>query len=562
MVHDDWVMQRVVGNWATGRWTALEAGFVDYTNQTSFLWLFLYAGELRLFGVDPVPWHLTTNVLHALSAALLFVLIAGCLNNRAAAASAAILWGLAAIGRWDNPLVWVVAQAYPLVLSLLLGAMISQRKLTASGRARWGVLSAALLLVMVLTWQISFFLLAAPAAQYVLLDRREPRRLRFLPWFSTLVPTILCAAAIVAHFHMMGRPPVSGNASLFAAAPRVAEMLAVALANLTFWTAGPVESRDLPWKLASAAAAALLVSLARPAGRRLAAVLAVPAVVLLLLTNLRRAGLDPDAVLSAGRYYYFPTLFWCAAAGVVVDGVARRLQPRARKLAPVVVGLAVLALYAHRQHLIASEAARQLKNLWGEKVAQFDDALLTLHRLAQRSPSDGPTVLPDVPAAIPSVLRDYYPLSSLHAAVAGRPGRILFRRIDELSSEQLVEARRAFREAGTPTGLDWSRATDAFARDVDAVRWLDRRARDAGRIVVVPPVRVRYGAAEPLLVECVRDGMAHPPTNLTFAIQGGDAESVKNLLDSADGPQAALWRAWLDEWAADAVRGGPDRGSW
>ena len=385
MVHDDWVMQRVVGNWVTGRWTALEAGFTDYTNQTSFLWFFLYAGQLRLFGLDPVPWHLTTNFWHAASASLLFLLVASYLHSRPAAATAAILWGLAAIGRWDNPLVWVIGQGYTIIPMLLLGAMVSQSKFATTGRARWGALSAALLLVMVMTWQISFFLLAAPAAQFLLLDRREPRRLGFLRWFSILVPTILCAAAIVAHFHMMGRPPATGNGSIPAAIPRVAEMLAVALANLTFWTAGPVESRDLPWKLALAGAAALLLCLARPAGRRLVVVLAVPAVVLLLLTNLRRAELDAEAVLSAGRYYYFPTLLWCAAAGAVVDGVARRRPARPRRLAPLVVGLAVLALYAHRQNSVASEATRQLHNLWGEKVAQFEEAVATLNRIARLS---------------------------------------------------------------------------------------------------------------------------------------------------------------------------------
>lgn len=338
---------------------------------------------------------------------------------------------------------------------------------------------------------------------------------------------------------------------------RSAQMLSIALANLTFWSAGPVETSELWRKVAMGCAAAASLFFVSSVGRRLVVVIAAPAVILLLALNTRRVEMPADEVLSSGRYYYFPTLAWCALAGAITQSVRARFAGLPVGGIPATLAAAViLGGFAWHQNLVASNALAQFHDLWGTRIAQFQANVALLDRLARSEDGEG-IVLPDIPVVVPSVEQHYYPLSVL-AEISGsiRPSggggkRWEIRQVDSLTPDEIQAAQETFRATGQSLGIEWARTTARFAEDMKAVVWLEARAREQGDIVAVPPISLWYPArngaegTSPPLSECVRFGLSTPTPHLAFSRTTENGKRLRSLLAGFDNDEAATWKRWL-----------------
>lgn len=556
MVHDDWLIQWLLGLWWTGRTSAVGTLFAEFSDQVIPLWNLAYSAQLRVFGLNPVGWHLIALLFHSLSAALLYVVVVLYAKDRVAGLVAALPWGAVAIGRWDNALLWVGAAIMPLVLTLLLAAMATQRLWLETGYRRWAVLASVSLFTMVATWHITALLLSGVIAQWILLDRPLARG-KGLAWLGLMAPALLWTGFSTIWSRLFGHPSVEVRytlESLTLVLERTVEMLSVALANLTFWSAGPLETSDLWYKVALACVAAASLIFAAPTSRRLVLVFATPVGILLLALNTRRIDMPLAELLSGGRYYYLPTLFWCVVAGVAAQSLRRAFsKPRLASIPAAVVVTIVLAAFVWRQSVIALNARTQFFDLWGSRIEQFQANVDMLNRIRANG-TGSPVVLPDIPLLIPAVEDHYYPLSVL-AAISGWDPVDLnrFRRIDDMTEQEIKEAQGVFRSSGHSLGMEWSRTSARFAEDMRAVLWLEALANERGHDVAVPSMRLSYSerwngqTATPPLEECLRYGLSSPTPHLTIGGSDADTQALRALLSKSSRPEAETWRHWLAE---------------
>lgn len=311
----------------------------------------------RGFGLDPKGWHATLLALHALNAALVYLVGARLCGDRTVALLAASLFAAAASG--SEAIFWVAAYSHPLTTALYLGTLLLfLRHLdTGSRAALWGALAlfAAGLLAK------ATFYSAWAALLVVVFARDDPERGRYR---SMLPFTILLLVALAANIVFAIRDSYLIERGIYAAGWHVATNLAAYAARIAF------PFRALLARIGMAAAyGPLLTTLAVAVPAALIAVLvlgdrrartAIALMVLALIPVL------PFVYRPTSRYVYLATAGWAWLVALALVGAMRRRGWSMARLVWIVPLLAAPHLaeiklvdheYEYRERLMAQLVA-------------------------------------------------------------------------------------------------------------------------------------------------------------------------------------------------------------
>ncbi len=176
--------------------SALAGAASVYYRPVLLVWMLL---NVKVWGMNPMPWHLMTILLHLVVVAEVYVLARGLLRNTSGAALAGAVAAL-------HPahvecVAWIMAQAEQLAVSLMLGAFLlylaAKRKQTR--RAAWLVLSLGLFALGVLIKENEIMLPGLIAAYEWLFgaspDEPSPLRRAWLRARSSLIAAAPYVAA-------------------------------------------------------------------------------------------------------------------------------------------------------------------------------------------------------------------------------------------------------------------------------------------------------------------------------------------------------------------------------
>jgi hypothetical protein len=322
-------------------------------------------------------------------------------------------------------------------------------------------------------------------------------------------------------------------------------LFAVTAGDMTFWTAAHLPSEQFPQKGVVAVLLAAFIPLTSPAGRRRLIVLFVPALLFGWAAFAMRGDLGRDVILASGRYYFYPALFWCAAVGMIVDGISARLPSTSRNLPLLVLCAVVLAGHLYHQRQVASVARTQFDQLWTAELDRFNDQRTTLRELANVAPPDTSGVLPDLPLHVPPV-RELYRLSTLARVEFWSndfPWKI--QPIDQMTPEDRSRASRALALLDTPAAREWRSTLRTFTEDLRAVAWLEEWLEQRKESVRVPTFELPYPGRSLPITYLIASGLAGPFDQLQVGGDEGDRERLMELLADVDHTYARVWKRWL-----------------
>lgn len=323
--------------------------------------------DRRLFGLDPLPYHVENALLHALAAMALFAVGRRLIGATGPALAAAVLFAVHPVGA--EAVSFVTARNNLLVAVFVLTSWLLTLRARAEGRPRLLLLAAALFLLGLLCKETAFMLLPFLAAQEILAPQ-EPRgslrqRLARLAPHAAAAAAYLALRASVLPAVVAARPTLGGVGD---ALVRDLHIIPAYLALLLFPSGLTVHHAEPEAYLAGApallaawaaiaAGLALLLRGGRPAtriGLLWFAVFFVPVSTIIPM---------PSASI-AERHLYLPAIGLWLVAGDQLARLAGALR-RPRAVAGAVAAIAVaLAIVTARRNLD-----------WKDDVALFSSAV-------------------------------------------------------------------------------------------------------------------------------------------------------------------------------------------
>lgn len=177
-----------------------------------FYWLSL-ALDRHLWGLNPIGFHLTNLLLHALNGVLLFHLLRRLRLAAMAAASATLLWLSLPIN--SEAIAWISARAYPLCLFFLLLSLLATLRFLEGNRPL--ALIAALLTAIAALLSHESGILTLPFAALVILlhSRNEASSLKSKPALAILGVDLTAIALFFGLRHAVGAHSATGSSALW-----------------------------------------------------------------------------------------------------------------------------------------------------------------------------------------------------------------------------------------------------------------------------------------------------------------------------------------------------------
>lgn len=572
--HDDIYVLLEWGLVLTGKSTILEYGSRPYAGHAIFLWKLIYALEHQIFGLEPRGWHAVLAIIQATSAMLLFWWLRLFSRGTLGPAVGALLWSVVAIGRWDNPLLWLVCGTIPASTLFVQLGMIAAVMHARTGGKRWlGVIAASVLLA-VGTWSISWILTLAIAAT-ILVSRffpwdrpgtgKEVRVGGLAPFLAWLIPFLLLAPVALVNTlpetqaNLPGMP-VEG---VVFAVERTTAQFAVALGNLSFWNADVAGNEQLGWKLGVMAVVSTWVALVSWRRWRDLLLLFGWAGLYLFCVNLSRSTIDMGAATSWGRYFYLTTLPWCAAFGAAIDNVSTSGRRWARLLGRVFCVATLPMLVAH-QWGVAEVAIGHFEAIAGPSRVRFLENQRMLLLLEEVGKASHRTVrLPDIPLNLPPVETVLFPLSAFVAVTnPGGLARVEIIAGENYRREEEVEALAILQGIPDPMAKEWADTVTGVASFQRALVWLSDFATRERSVVSLPNLEITMNAvhfpvsqfmAMTFGREALRGLRTVPPTT---AIPDEMRRTMGKLRLSSD-PMAAQWIPFFENWETAGASGTP-----
>lgn len=560
-VHDDHYFEWMIGEIRHGRLTLGEATFTSHSGQMTPIGFLTYRLIFDSFGRNPLPWHLFAGVMQAVSAGLMFVLLRRYSTSWMGPLFAALLWGSASFGRWDNALLWIAMTTTSCGPVLFLLAATATAHLRSTYSAVWTCASFFAVICMILAWNATILFLPALLLQWLLLFRqtsftglpndvthstisRRTQLIWIIGWLSALVLSLaftfsgLKQATQGVPHHL---PPFN---HWLTALMGTVSMLAVTASDLTFWTASALASDDLAGKYLVMTVLLSGAFFLRPEARSIVLVMLTAAITFSMATFLMRQNLGNDFVLTSGRYYGIPVLFWCAYIGMVIDGLTSRIAAQSSRMAFGAAIVALLLLHLSHQSHVASLAVKQFDKLWTESTVQFNDQWKTAQQLSEVSARDKLRV-PDFPINVPPV-KNLYLLSTLSLlAENARSSPTEFVSIDQLSEDELLRIQRVLGSINTSSARDWHQTIRSLHEDVKALYWLNDWAKESNTTYQLPDVTFHYGDRDVPLDDLLLFSIAKQMSHLKSGGSDDDRARIMNKLSHVDHPFARYWRQRL-----------------
>lgn len=460
-----------------------------------FLWKTVYFIEWRLFGLEPLPWHLVAAAIHALGVTALFIVLSRYLDSRLGAWTGALLWAGAAIGNWDNPHAWLMCGMIPLATTALLAAMALLPRIhdpADRGGPWWFALA---LTIALLSWGDVLAFLPILALQWLILERpsggsvRPPRR-----WLlAGVIPTVFLGAAqvalVVPQLNEADRQRAFDPADV---AGRTAGQLGVALATLTHADLDPRAPNPVAPKIAIAVLAIAGIGLLPPRSRRVFLVFFLWGSLYAALTNIGGATIDFAAAVHSGHYLYLPTLSWSVLLGALAGAFIQR-WPRLGT-AGIVVAIAWFAV--HQSQIARSTRAFTLAT-FAEPTQAFIDNRALLAELSGRSRAQGrPLRLVEFPVPLAAATSaGFWPASSFVAiADPGNDRKVEVVPLDRASDRDFSDLLRLLRGARSPLAPLWIERIERTRNYGQGFLWLSQFAARNGGIIELPDFWISEGS--------------------------------------------------------------------
>jgi hypothetical protein len=376
-----------------------------------------YYGNFHVFGLWPLPYHVTVVLIHAVSAWLVTGLAARLGLSRTSAIGAGLVFLV--FGGHAEAVTWVAGAADPwLALFLLAGLLCFARALESDRPA--GLMAIACVLfaggLLAKETAVTAPALTAAFGAAALLSPAGAARARSI---VTRTAIVTAATAAIAFVYLAVRARVFGSVlgayeqlgtSQGAMAGEARKFVLRSFLPAGRWTAG-LWLHHYDWILLAAAALVIAWILARRPHARAG---------LVFLIGAFAVSLAPAVPLTISlvntvseRYVYVPTVFSCLLLALVVDALAGRR----RRLAAAALFLVVLV---HARSLVLAnrtwiEASRLARMVMDEIIA-----------VVRESPPSTETIVLNVPdtAAGAFVIRGAF-LNSFHlmAPDVAQPGR-------------------------------------------------------------------------------------------------------------------------------------------
>ena len=514
------------------------------------LWKLAYSSVIIASGCSPRAMHYFIMVLHAISAGLLYGLLRRFNFHWLAAAASALLWAGAAVGGTDSPGIWPFTGYISVSISLLLALSILLTYATDQRRWPYYLLVAATTLALILADSpnlafVPFF--AVGVAIWFRSPQSKGLRRRLLlglgiPFFITAPIAIVLASSA------MGSGDRQREFDLLSVLERTAAELSFALGTLVYDKTNMPDSAALTKKYVLAAVV-LLVTAVVVAPRRRLLFWGLVAATISHVLSFNVGGVDVEFLhaLNAGRYLYFPTLFWCLMAALLLsrllDGApARRVWIA---LAPLVV---LFPFYLAHQRAVAAHSATVFGLETQEWRQAYDLQRAVLVRLAKQAEHQRHVIsLMDVPVRATNSNHLLWPASAFTATCVPTAKPYLeFRDYepDNQSLEPLLTLIETCESPSQPSG--WKDTILAAEQLRKQFEWL---------------VQLGHARSVPIAFPNVSSNLAglpiHTGSFLAFydllgpgkieLVEGSpaDIESIKalqRLVESTDEPQSQAWR--------------------
>lgn len=555
-VSDDRYLQFLVGILQTGRigWVSylfqpLEGHFVPF-------WKLIYFVQWRVYGLDPVPWHINITLVHVASVCLLYWLLERYLKSWPAALFGATIWAAAAIGRWDNPFSWLATGQIPWSTMWLLSAMVCQSLAVENNRRRWILGGTLCYAAAVLTWGASLALGLVLPLQLLLLEPVERgsnhKRSVFIYWVASFC--VLSAVTVTALIPQMMASETQRSVPEFAECmSRIVGQLSVTFASSTVWGYATDSTVGLTPKRIAAGVVFLLVFLLPTANRRLLAVFVGLTLVHLALVNVFRADVGIQAALGWGRYLYFATMAWAVVAAVALDALLRLVRSSAALWLIVAAGC-LIPFYVAHQYVIASDTMDDFFIFYNDERAHFNRQLeLTRWVDEQAAASNTRLTLLDIPLQIPPTKGIYFPLSAF-VAVALPEGleNVQIVSGDDAREVELDEAKEILERSANPLVSQWIVQMDRTSQLLDKLGWLSKTAETSETTFEIPDRKV---VSSPLSFPMKHLIGMHYPLGLPGCMVVPVSESLATQLPESSDGRAVWWNSVFNSNSPIVIQG-------
>ena len=451
------------------------------------LQMLTYAFDYQIWGLDPFGFHLTSTLLHALAAVLLFALGRRLLGGDAPALAAAALWAVHPVH--TEAVTYVSGRSDPLAGVLLLASLLAfaRARAAAGGAAperrfpRWSALSLGCFFLALLAREAALaWLLLVPLVDAAL-DRaaaggtrdESPRTAWRQRLLSRYAPYLAVAAAYLGLRALASDlAPIAGGTAQVPLGLRLATMLEVVVRYLAFLLlpADPHMERRIepagslaePAVLGSALVVGAILYLAW--GWRRGAWPAAFGVAWFFLALAAVANVLPLATFMAEHWLYVPSMGVALAAGWGAGRLAERWrQPVATALVVLVAAYGLATALRNRdwrdartlfEATVASAtwSAKAWSNLGNAylELGETDKARPALERAIELAGGAAPVARLDLAILHRQEVRPEAALEELRALAAADPGNALARNEIALTLADLgrpEEAGQAFAAA-------------------------------------------------------------------------------------------------------------------
>ena len=321
----------------------------------------------RWFGFEVLGWHLASLLLHCVATLLVFLLAREWGLALAAAAVAALLFGLHPVH--SESVAWISGLPDPLAAVFVLAALVFYEKHRAGGRRRLLAASLACFALALLSKEIA---IVVPA--FLLLRERPVRRLRAAAPFVVIALFYLGLRYSVLGFISQVEPKarlipgeqvwltIPSTLLAYARLLVIPYPLAVTYDHAYVTTAADRRFWGAALALIALVAATVKLARASPPAR-----LALAVLILFLLPVLNLKAFNQDESLVHDRYLYLPSVGFCLLASLALG----RLRDQRTFLAATAGVAAVLFFLTARQN-----------RYWHDNEAMVAQAL----RVAPRRP--------------------------------------------------------------------------------------------------------------------------------------------------------------------------------
>ncbi len=545
-VHDDHLLEWMSGEWSLGRMTLWETVISSKSGQVTPLGALIYDRLLRTFGPGHWAFSIYLLVCHSISAGMLFFVLRERLGWLGSLVGS-LFFGLLALGRWDNTLLWTANVEVALVPFLWLTSIACIERYRATGRAGWVIAALFSMAMMLAHWNASVLLL--PTMILAWWGRSEANhrmsRVWLLGWLFLLIAGLLLAVSGMMR-STYGIPSdldrLERGVFALKSAPA---FFAVVLADATAWHGHGLATEGFPWKWIPLVGVISLLMMARRDGRKLAIFFGLTGLIYAAAVGWLRADLGSDVVLTSGRYYTIPLLVVSVWMAAIVDGWDWRVGKLGMS-GMLAAGLViVMGAHALHQRRLAEEAAGQFHALWKDPIEAFDRKKSLVRELVRSSPSGRPLVMADLPLDVPPVVRPFA-LSTLVAilepSVRARMSIVPMR---TLSLSTWSDARRLLAEIDLPEAMEWRSLIREMQEDLQAIEWLNQWGEKKGRIVRVPAIVKRYGEREYSLADWARVIAGEDLSNIDWKGTDSDRLPLREELEREADPMSRVWLEWL-----------------